>query len=81
MSLDPDHCRGHEDITMVWSVLNPEGLQTISFSDFMHGMIRVKADPDVAEMIKLDAPNKWELLSLLIDSPISEEQVHRHWSL
>ena len=62
------------DVKRVWAVLNPEGKDWIPFERYVKGMLTVKADPVLAELIPMDVPNRFQLLSLLIDSPINEDQ-------
>jgi Ca2+-binding EF-hand superfamily protein len=64
----------HEDVVKLWAVLNEEGKEWIPFMDFAHGMVKVQKDPELSRLIPLDLPNRFQLLSLLIDSPINEEQ-------
>lgn len=73
LSLNPEVDASQKDISRVWAVLNPEKKDSINFADFVRGMIIVKNDAALAAIIKLDAPNKWQLLSLLIDSPINKQ--------
>ena len=39
-------------------------------------MIQVNSDPELCEVIPMDVPNRFELLSLVIDSPINADQEH-----
>ena len=69
-------------IRQVWAVLNPGyqpsinagGLDAIPFSLFVVGMLKVRDDPALANIVRMDVPNRFALLSLLIDSPINKEQ-------
>ena len=63
-----------EDIRKVWAVLNPEGKDWIPFGEYVQGMILVKQDPELSKVVPMDVPNRFQLLSLLIDSPINEDQ-------
>ena len=74
LTMNPKAETTQSDIQRVWKVLNPEGNDWIPFSEFVHGMITVKRDPELSSIIPLDVPNRFQLLSLLIDTPINEEQ-------
>ena len=51
----------------------------LDFNQFLHGMAAVQRDEKAAQWIDVFRPNRWELLSLIIDTPVSEaEEV---WSL
>jgi hypothetical protein len=77
MALDPHHSLNHEDMLYLWSVLNPEGLDSLSFNDFLHGMKAVKGDDRCSGWIDINKPNKWEILSLIIDTPVGEVEEKR----
>ena len=62
------------DIQKVWAVLNPEGKEWIPFGEYVEGMIEVKNDPFLSTVVPMDVPNRFQLLSLLIDTPINEDQ-------
>eukprot|EP01043_Picozoa_sp_COSAG02_P033959 COSAG02_NODE_2347_length_9092_cov_4.284666_4_plen_621_part_00 len=63
-----------EDIRKVWDVLNPEGKEWIPFSEYVSGMIEVKRNKELSKLVPMDVPNRFQLLSLLIDTPINEDQ-------
>ena len=42
-----------------------------------HAPRQVKHDPELSRVIPLDVPNRFMLLSLLIDTPINEDQVRQ----
>lgn len=77
MALDPHHDLTHEDMTYLWGVLNPNGKKTLSFTDFLHGMKAVKGDERCSSWIDVNKPNKWEILSLIIDTPVGEVEEKR----
>jgi hypothetical protein len=52
----------------VWRVLNPEGKDAIVFADFVRGMLRIAEDPELKHVMPLDRPNRFQLLSLVIDA-------------
>jgi len=62
------------DVQKVWEVLNPEGDEWIPFEKYVRGMLKVKEDPELAALVPTDVPNRFQLLSLVIDSPINEDQ-------
>ena len=62
-----------EDIKKVWDVLNPDAKEWIPFSEYAKGMVLVKRDPVLCSLVPMDVPNRFQLLSLLIDTPINEE--------
>jgi hypothetical protein len=74
ISMNPKADLSTEDVGKVWEVLNPEGKDWIPFSEFVAGMIIVKRDEELSNIMPMDVPNRFQLLSLLIDSPINEEQ-------
>jgi hypothetical protein len=63
-----------EEVGRVWDVLNPAGDSHITFPQFVEGMLRLKEMPELKNIVPMDVPNRFELLSLLIDSPISEDK-------
>ena len=73
-SMHPTANIEHADVVRVWAVLNPEDKPWIPYGDFVKGMIKTKKDPELSELIPLDIPNRFMLLSLLIDTPINEGQ-------
>jgi Ca2+-binding EF-hand superfamily protein len=78
IAMDPTNQLKHEDIQQLWVTLNPTGKESLSFADFLHGMRKCKDDPKCVDFIDISKPNKWELLSLLVDTPIStrdEEEI------
>ena len=74
VSMNPKAEVDPADIARVWRVLNPEGKTDIDYAEFVNGMIKVKRDPDLSSVIPMDVPNRFMLLSLLIDTPINEDQ-------
>lgn len=56
-------------VKRLWTVLNPDGKDSINFQEFLKGMIGVQKDPQLAAVFPVDAPNRFELLSLVIDAP------------
>eukprot|EP01052_Picozoa_sp_SAG31_P035788 SAG31_NODE_4365_length_3307_cov_10.960723_2_plen_192_part_00 len=64
------------DIDRLWAILNPENKAVIGFLEFLHGVAALHRsatatnDLKLADMMKFDEPNRWALLSLLIDTPV-----------
>jgi hypothetical protein len=74
VSMNPKVEVEHADIVQVWKVLNPEGKDWIAYAEFVKGMISVKRDhKELSRSVPMDVPNRFMLLSLLIDTPINEE--------
>ena len=74
MNMNPKANISPADIRRVWDVLNPDGSEWIPFETYVKGMLKVKADPELATLVPMDVPNRFQLLSLVIDSPINEDQ-------
>ena len=74
VAMNPKADVSPEDIQKVWAVLNPQGKEWIPFGEYVEGMIKVKNDPFLSTVVPMDVPNRFQLLSLLIDSPINEDQ-------
>lgn len=73
-SMHPNSKVEHDDVVRVWGVLNPQNKPWISYSEFVQGMIETRKNKELAELVPMDVPNRFMLLSLLIDTPINEEQ-------
>ena len=41
---------------------------------YVQGMIIVKNDPDLSQVLPMDVPNRFQQLSLLIDPPVNKER-------
>ena len=74
MALDPTNQLSHEAMKHVWATLNPKGLSELTFTDFLHGMRKCQDDETIGDFMDISKPNKWELLSLLVDTPISKRE-------
>ena len=74
ISMNPKMNLTEEDMGRVWAVLNPEAADWIPFEKYVAGMIKVKKDSELSQLIPMDVPNRFQLLSLLIDSPINEDR-------
>jgi adenylate kinase family enzyme/Ca2+-binding EF-hand superfamily protein len=73
-ALDPQHGLTHQDIDYLWGVLNPGGLSSLNFHEYLHGLSFAQADSKCKDWCDFAKPNKWELLSLIIDTPHSKEE-------
>lgn len=74
LSLDPSGAITDTDIDHVWVTLNPEGKDMLTWRDFLAGMSRVHRDPRAAAVMNRDTPNKFALVSLLIDIKVSARE-------
>ena len=78
LALDPSSQVTEADAQFVWAVLNPDGKAFLTWADFLGGMGFVRKDERAQSILNAGVnPNKWELLSLLIDSPISASENQR----
>ena len=74
LSLDPSGSITDADIGHVWDTLNPEGKKVLTWGDFLVGMGCVHTDPRAAAVMNKNAPNKFALISLLIDIKVSARE-------
>ena len=44
----------------------------LNFNEFLHGMASAQQNERTAKWINVFEPNRWELLSLIIDTPVGE---------
>ena len=87
LSLDSSHSRTHEDMLYLWGVLNrmdhtptdeeAAQMKGIEFSGFLHGVAKVQKDPKCAAWMDFNKPNKFEMMSLIIDTPVSKAEEQR----
>ena len=76
LGMDATHDLSHEDIIFLWGVLTSHIVadvkpSEINFAQFLVGMVHVQKESRCEGW--MDAgPQKWELLSLLIDTPTSK---------
>lgn len=79
---------GHDltdaDITYCWSVLigtcrehDPGHANHLSFTEFMVGVQQLKVDERIGDRLDLTKESPWSMLSLLIDTPVSELEEQR----
>ena len=73
-ALDPTSTLDHENMEYLWGVINPDKMEGLTFTAFLHGMRRMQDDEKCAGWVDITKPTQWELLSLLIDTPISEKE-------
>ena len=74
LSLDPT-----ADVTAVdhvWQLL-AGGAPHLNWADFLKGLPRVRADAVAGRAMDLSQPNKWELISLLVDTRVGPEEAAR----
>ena len=84
-AMNPRHGLSREDLRYLWDVMvsasssvdtaaandgQTEG--SINFLQYLHGIAAVAKDERAAGWLNVEQPNKWELLSLLVDTPVSE---------
>lgn len=76
LSLDPSGTLTDDDMNHVWETLNYETKGFLTWGAFLRGMGKVHEDPRATNIMNKDSPNKFELVSLLIDIKVSarEEQ-------
>jgi CRP-like cAMP-binding protein len=76
LALDPGAQRSLDDVDHVWRILNPCGHQFLTWTEFLVGLPAVRVDARARAAMDLSQPNKWELISLLVDTtvPAAEEQ-------
>ena len=87
LSLDASHSRTQDDMLYLWGVLNSMDttptveeatkMKALDFKMFLHGIANVQNDPRCADWLGMDKPNKWELMSLIIDTPVSKAEEKR----
>ena len=77
------------DLDLLWELIAPATpaggqAESVDFATFLHGMGRVgRTDARshngayLSEMLTMGAPNRWALLSLLVDTPVSEIEEQR----
>jgi hypothetical protein len=87
VAVDPHHKLTHEEMLYLWGVISrmdhtPQDEeaatgQPLDFNMFLHGMAAVAKDPKCSGWMDVDKPNKWELMSLIIDTPVSKAEEKR----
>ena len=80
-SLNPLHGLSHDDVLYLWELMMAEAPQearspgkaanTMNFLQYLHGMAVAAKDAKAAGWLDIEQPNKWELLSLIVDTPVS----------
>eukprot|EP01051_Picozoa_sp_SAG22_P002652 SAG22_NODE_120_length_19227_cov_7.584013_16_plen_1054_part_00 len=76
ISMNPRQHVSTAEVSQIWSILNPTGKKSISFPEFVAGYILVKKDPVLGHIMRTDVPNRFQLLSLICDTPVNEEEEH-----
>ena len=61
------------DVDELWALLDPERKGEVRWFDFLRSMTLAEEQPVVSRLLSLDKPNRWELISLLIDVPVCKE--------
>jgi hypothetical protein len=61
-------------LKQLWTVLNPSQAESIGFQEFAKGMVEARKLPQLKAAIPFDAPNRFELLSLVVDTPVSQAE-------
>ena len=80
IAMDSSHDLAHDDLLYLWEVMTREepGVEkrgdSLNFVQYLHGLANATKDERTKNMLKLDARNKFELLSLLIDTPVSKAE-------
>ena len=77
MSMHPKANLSKDDIQRFWDILCPEGQVTISFAEFVRGMVEAAKISDLRLMFSIEIPNRFELLALIVDSPINQAESER----
>eukprot|EP01047_Picozoa_sp_COSAG01_P023720 COSAG01_NODE_1444_length_10282_cov_17.103506_2_plen_565_part_00 len=58
-------------LARLWELLDPDSTGAVGWFAFLRGMeVVLEKEPALAELLAFDTPNRWALLSLLIDSPV-----------
>eukprot|EP01043_Picozoa_sp_COSAG02_P005034 COSAG02_NODE_134_length_34593_cov_43.594886_20_plen_531_part_00 len=77
LAMDPRHVLSHEDMLYLWDVMTrsepgaEKGSGSLNFVQYLHGLANTRKNERANGMLDLHARNKFELLSLLIDTPVS----------
>ena len=72
VSLSPSASIDQQDIDHLWNIMNPEAKDFLTWEQFLAGLKWVREDERASQIMDLGASNKWELISLLIDTKSSE---------
>jgi Ca2+-binding EF-hand superfamily protein len=78
LGMDATHILSHADMTFLWDVLTGHIVadvkpSEINFAQFLLGMVDVQRQSRCEGWMDVDKPAKWELLSLLIDTPTAKD--------
>jgi hypothetical protein len=80
MHMNPKVNITKDDVQRLWDLVNPDGKENIGFAEFVKGMVQVEHDPELKPKFSIEIPNRFELLSLVIDSPINQAEADRLYS-
>lgn len=72
VSLNPSASIQSDDIDHVWNCMNPTDKPFLTWAEFLGGLKGVRDDDRASRIMDLGASNKWELISLLIDTKSSD---------
>jgi hypothetical protein len=79
-ALDHEHDLSHEDMLYLWDIMiqgEPElkkSSTSMNFTQYLHGLSNAQEDEKANAWLNFEARNKFELLSLLIDTPVSHAE-------
>lgn len=59
------------EMNKLWELLDPEGKGRVGWFDFLRAMTLVEERPELKRLLAVHKPNRWALISLLIDVPVS----------
>ena len=84
IAMDPHHGLTHEDMVYLWKVMFSHELSpvvseevtggSLTFLDYLLGVSMVDKDERCKGWMDTAKPNKMEMISLLIDTPVSKEE-------
>ena len=90
LALDPSSNMSDDDLAHLWDVMKAWAVDNggavrkatvgttddvvLDFTAFLHGMAAVQRNPKTSEWVDILKPNRWELLSLLVDTPVSQAE-------
>ena len=72
VALNPSSSITPDDIDLVWKCMNPTDKPFLSWAEFLGGLTGVRENQRASQIMDLGASNKWELISLLIDTKSSD---------
>ncbi len=60
-----------EEMNELWELLDPQRKGQVGWFDFLQAMAQLDDRPEVKQLLAVDKPNRWALISLLLDVPVS----------